>query len=133
MLSWIFGKGVKENVVHIHNHDRAAGYLEFEKARVRWFLSINGDVLPNEIKAKGQRTYRSINIEEELEFSDGFTNLHDRVYEDILTGNGCGIEDARKAIEIVNKVRTQTPVGLRGSYHHFAKIKKCKHPFKSHK
>tara|TARA_Y100001954_G_scaffold238431_1_gene305984 strand:+ start:4381 stop:5352 length:972 start_codon:yes stop_codon:yes gene_type:complete len=130
MLSWVFG-GEKENVVHIHDHDRAAGYLEFEKARVRWFLSINGDVLPDEIKAIGQRTYRSMTIEgEELEFSDGFTDLHARVYEDILTGNGCGIEDARKAIEIVNKVRTQTPVGLRGTYHPFAKTIKRKHPFK---
>ena len=133
MLSWVFGK-VKENVVHIHNHDRAAGYLEFEKARVRWFLSINNELLPDEIKAKGQRTYRSINIEgEELEFSNGFTDLHAKVYKDILAGNGYGIEDARKAIEIVNKVRTQTPVGLKGSYHPFAKTKQCKHPFKSSK
>ena len=125
---------MKENVVHLHNHDRATGYLEFEKARVRWFLSINNELLPDEIKAKGQRTYRSINIEgEELEFSTGFTDLHARVYKDILAGNGCGIEDARKAIEIVNKVRTQTPVGLKGSYHPFAKIKQHIHPFKSHK
>ena len=130
MLSWVFGE-VKENVVHIHNHDRAAGYLEFEKARVRWFLSINSDVLPDEIKAKGQRTFRSLTIEgEELEFSDGFTDLHARVYEDILSGNGSGIEDARKAIEIVNIVRTQTPKGFKGYYHPFASIKHCKHPFK---
>ncbi len=64
MLSWVFGK-VKTNTVHLHNHDRAAGYLEFEKARVRWFLSINYDVLPEEIKEKGQRTYRSITVDGE--------------------------------------------------------------------
>ena len=81
---------------------------------------------------KGQRTYRSINIEGRIEFSNGFTDLH-KVYKDILAGNGCGIEDTRKAIEIVNKVRTQTPVGLKGSYHPFAKIKQVIHPFKSHK
>ena len=76
---------VKENIVHVQTHDRASGYLEFERARVRWFLSINYDVLPHEIKAKGQRTYRSITIEgEELEFSGGFTDLHTRVYEGIL-------------------------------------------------
>ena len=129
ILSWIFGE-VKENIVNVHNHDRAAGYLEFKKARVRWFLSINSDVLPDEIKAKEQRIFRSLTIEgEELEFSDGLKNLHTKVYEDILAGNGCGIEDTRQAIEIVNIVRTQTPVGLRGSYHPLAKTKQSKHPF----
>jgi len=109
ILSWIFG-AIKQNTVHVHTHDRASGYLEFEKARVRWFLSINYDVLPDEIKAKGQRTYRSITIEgEELEFSGGFTNLHTRVYEGILAREGYGLEDARKAIEIVHGVKTQTP------------------------
>ena len=121
MLSWVFGD-VKGNVVHLHNHDRAAGYLEFEKARVRWFLSINGEVMPDEIKAKGQRTYRFMTIErEELEFNDGFTDLHTLVYEEILSGSGYDIEDARKAIEIVHDVRTQTPIGLKGSYHPLAK------------
>ena len=130
MLSWVFGD-VKQNTVHIHTHDRASGYLEFEKARVRWFLSINNEVLPDEIKAKGQRTYRSMTIEgEELEFSDGFTGLHTRVYEGIIAGDGYGIEDARKAIEIVHEVRTQTPIGLKGDYHPFAKKELRMHPFK---
>lgn len=129
MLSFIFGD-VKQNVVHIHAHDRAAGYLEFEKARVRWFLSINYDVLPDNIKSKGQRTFRSISIEgEELEFSGGFADLHTRVYEDILDGNGYGLEDARQAIEIVHKIRTARPLGLKGDYHPLAKIAKGKHPF----
>ncbi len=130
MLSWIFGE-VKQNTVHVHTHDRASGYLEFEKARVRWFLSINYEVLPDEIKIKGQRTYRSIMIEgEELEFSGGFTDLHTRVYEGILSGKGYGLEDARSAIEIVHSVRSQTPIGLKGEYHPLAKQKLCKHPFK---
>jgi len=129
MLSWIFG-GIKTNITHIHTHDRAAGYLEFEKARVRWFLSINYDVLPNKIKAKGQRTYRSIKIEgEELEFSGGFTDLHTRVYKDILDGKGSGLEDARQAIEIVHDIRKATQVGLKGEYHPLAKLGLTKHPF----
>ena len=129
MLSWIFGE-VKQNTVHVHTHDRASGYLEFEKARVRWFLSINYEVLPYEIKAKGQRTYRSIMIEgEELEFSGGFTDLHTRVYEGILCGNGYGLEDARTAIEIVHSVRSQVPLGIKGDYHPFAKKQQSSHPF----
>ena len=73
MLIWIFGD-VKENKVHIHTHDRAAGYLELERARVRWFLSINYEVIPEHIKSTGARTYRSLIIEnEEFEFSGGFT------------------------------------------------------------
>lgn len=129
MLSWIFGP-VQQNTVHVHTHDRAAGYLEFERARVRWFLSINYDVLPEAIKAKGQRTFRSITIEgEELEFSGGFTDLHTRVYEDIMAGKGYGMEDARQAIEIVHKIREMKPVGLKGEYHPFAKKPLVKHPF----
>lgn len=131
MLSFIFGK-VQQNVVHVHTHDRAAGYLEFERARVRWFLSINYDLLPEEIKAKGQRTYRSITIEEEeLEFSGGFTDLHTRVYEEILNGEGYGLDDSRQAIEIVHDIRNQEPIGLKGDYHQFAKKQLTKHPFKN--
>ena len=130
MLSYIFGK-VKKNVVHVHTHDRAAGYLEFERARVRWFLSINYDVLPEEIKQKGQRTYRSIKIEgEELEFSGGFTDLHTKVYQEIIDGRGYGLEDARQAIEIVHEIRNTDAVGLKGDYHPMANKKLSKHPFK---
>lgn len=130
MLSWIFGD-IKQNTVHVHEHDRAAGYLEFKAARVRWFLSINYDVIPDDIKAKGQRTYRSIKIEgEELEFSGGFTDLHTRVYESILKGDGYGLEDARQSIEIVHNIRNTTPIGLKGDYHPFATKITGKHPFK---
>lgn len=129
MLAWIFGD-VKENVVHLHEHDRAAGYLEFERARVRWFLSINADTLPDEIKAQGKRTYRSMTLEgREIEFSQGFTDLHTRNYERILEGTGFGIDQARTAIEIVHDIRNATPVGLTGEYHPFARKPLAPHPF----
>ena len=129
MLSWIFGD-VKTNITHVHTHDRAAGYLEFERARVRWFLSINYDLLPNNIKAKGQRTYRSIEIEgKELEFSGGFTDLHTKVYKGLIDGDGYGLEDSRQAIEIVHEIRNSNPIGLKGEYHPLASKKIVKHPF----
>ena len=130
MLSWIFGS-VKKNDVHVQTHDRASGYLEFERARVRWFLSINYDLLPQKIKLKGQRTYRSITIEgEELEFSGGFTDLHTKVYDGVIDGNGFGLEDARRSIEIVHDIRNAEPIGLKGDYHPFAKKRIVNHPFK---
>ena len=119
MLSWIFG-GVKQNVVHIRNHDRVAGYLEFERARVRYFLSINYDTIPAEIRAAGKRTYRSINMENtEVEFSEGFTDLHTQSYRRILEGEGFGLEEARNSIQIVHDIRHATPVGQKGEYHPF--------------
>ncbi len=121
MLSWIFGD-IQENVVHVHEEDRAAGYLEFKNARVRWFLSINAAYLPQEVKEKGQTTFRSITIDdEELEFSGGFTDLHTMVYKDILNGKGYGLDAARTAIKIVHDIRNSTPVGLKGEYHRFLK------------
>ncbi|HRO08528.1 MAG TPA: Gfo/Idh/MocA family oxidoreductase [Saprospiraceae bacterium] len=130
MLHWIFGD-VRQNIVHIHTHDRAAGYLEFEKAKVRWFLSINADTVPADILAQGKRTYRSVNIEgEELEFSDGFTDLHTVSYQHILDGKGFRIGEARTAIEIVHAIRTANPVGLSGDYHPFCKLPMAKHPFR---
>lgn len=129
MLTWIFGE-VKENVVHVHTHDRAAGFLQLEKARVRWFLSINYDALPQAVKETGQRTYRSIQVEgEELEFSGGFTDLHTTSYEQILAGNGYGMQETKTAIEIVHHIRSASPVGLKGDYHPLAKLPLAKHPF----
>lgn len=133
MLSWIFGK-VKENKVHIHTHDRAAGYLEFDQARVRWFLSINDQVLPKEIKEKGQRTYRSITVDgEEVEFSDGFFDLHTKSYQNIIEGNGFGLKDAQQSIDIVHKIRTMEISPLKGEYHPLAKLELVNHPFKNAK
>ena len=129
MLSWIFGD-IEQNIVHIHTHDRAAGFLHFKRARVRWFLSINESLLPKEAIVKGQRTYRSIKIEnEELEFSDGFTDLHTESYKEIIKGNGFGIDAPKQAIEIVYNIRNTTPIGLVGDYHPLAKYPLEKHPF----
>lgn len=129
MLSWVFGD-VQKSVVHIHTHDRAAGYLELKKARVRWFLSINYDVIPPEIKATGARTYRSLQIAgEEFEFSGGFTDLHTRSYEQVLAGNGFGLEAAEQAIETVHDIRQARPVGLTGDYHPLAGLPLAPHPF----
>ncbi len=117
MLSWIFGE-VKSSVVHVSEKDKAAGYLELEKARVRWVLSIDENMLPDEIKAKGQRTYRSIKMEnEEIEFSDGFTDLHTESYRHILSGNGFGLKEARPSIQTVFNIRNATPIGITGDYH----------------
>lgn len=109
MLTWIFGD-IKENIVHLHTHDRAAGYLVLEKARVRWFLSINYDTIPAAAREKGMRTYRSITIEgEEFEFSGGFTELHTKSYEHILSGNGFRISETTKAINTVHDIRHKQP------------------------
>ena len=105
MLTWIFGN-VQESEVHLREHDKASGYLELENARVRWFLSIDSNSLPKEIKEKGQRTYRSITVEgEEIEFSQGFTDLHTKTYEEVLKGNGFSLKDARSSIETVYNIR----------------------------
>lgn len=122
MLTWIFGP-VQENVTHVLEEDRAAGFLQLEKARVRWFLSVNYDLIPEHIKATGQRTYRSITVEgEEIEFSGGFTDLHTRSYEEILNGNGFDLQEAKPSIEIVHAIRNATPQGLKGEYHPFCKL-----------
>jgi len=119
MLAWIFGP-IKGNVVHVLNADKAAGYLELEKARVRWFLSIDYKDIPEEIRAKGQRTFRSITVDNsEFEFSEGFTDLHTKTYESILAGNGFGLLEAKNAIETVFTIRNSQPLGLKGNYHPF--------------
>lgn len=131
MLTWIFGD-IKENIVHLHEHDRAAGFLQLEKARVRWFLSINYNTIPEEIKQKGMRTYRSITVDgDEFEFSGGFTELHTRSYEHILAGNGFRIAETEKAIQTVYNIRHQKPAGLKGEYHPLAKLPLSEHPFKN--
>jgi UDP-N-acetyl-2-amino-2-deoxyglucuronate dehydrogenase len=119
MLYYIFGN-LQENIVHECNETSAAGYLEYEKARVRWFLSVDYKNIPDEIKDKGQRTFRSITVDgKELEFSDGFTDLHTRSYQEILSGNGFGLEENRVSIETVSDIRKASPIGLKGDYHPF--------------
>jgi len=120
MLTWIFG-GVKSNTVHILKNDKAAGYLELEKARVRWFMSIDFNDVPKAFQEKGQRTFRSITVDgDELEFSGGFTDLHTQTYQAILAGKGFGLEEARTSIEIVYNIRNASPVGLKGDVHPIA-------------
>ena len=121
MLSWIFGE-VEENIVHVKTEYANAGFLKLKHANVRWFLSVIYDYIPDEIKAKEQRTYRSITVDgEEIEFSGGFTELHTRSYEEILKGNGFRLSEARKSIDIVSTIRNLEPVGLKGEYHPFCK------------
>ncbi|MDA9311383.1 Gfo/Idh/MocA family oxidoreductase [Polaribacter sp.] len=120
MLSWVFGD-VKENTVHLREKHKASGYLEFENARVRWFLSIDENDLPQSVKEKGQRTFRSITIDnQELEFSAGFTELHTKSYQEILKGNGFGLADVRKSIEIVHDIRNAS-ITQNGEKHPFLK------------
>lgn len=129
MLYWIFGE-ILENEVHVHTHDRAAGFMRFERARVKWFLSINQDTLPAEVKAAGKRTYRSILLDgEEFEFSEGFTELHNRSYEHILAGHGFPLEETRKSIEMVHGIRNTQPVGVNENSHGLAKLPLTSHPF----
>lgn len=119
MLGWIFGK-VSENIVHISTPTKMGGFLQLEKARVRWFLSVDVNDVPVEIRDKGQRTYRSITMDgNEIEFSEGFTDLHTRTYEQILEGNGYMLEDCRQSIETVFTIRNQQPIGAKGDYHPF--------------
>ena len=119
MLHFLFGK-LDENKVHHFSDTVNAGYLEYENARVRWFLSVDAENLPDEAIASGQRTYRSITINgDELEFSGGFADLHTRSYEEILKGNGFGLEENRVAIETVSDIRNQVPLGKVGEYHPF--------------
>ncbi len=119
MLHFIFGD-LQENIVHYVSQEKAAGYLEYENARVRWFLSVDYTDVPEEAKAQGQRTYRSITVDgNEIEFSGGFTDLHTRSYEEILAGNGFGLEENRVAVQTVADIRNMEPRGLVGDYHPF--------------
>lgn len=120
VLTWIFGKP-RTNVVNISNAKTASGHLALEKANVRWFLSIDSNTLPEETKRAGKSTYRSIKLEnDEIEFSEGFTDLHTASYKHILEGKGFGLQDARESIEIVHLIRNSSPVGVTGEYHPLA-------------
>lgn len=118
MLSFVFGP-LRKTVVHHRAMDCASGYLEYEKARVRWFLSINVRDVPEEVSAK-QRTFRSITVDgEELEFSEGFTDLHTVSYREILAGRGFPLDDVRPSIETVAQIRSM-PIELnKGEQHPF--------------
>ncbi|MCD6179434.1 MAG: Gfo/Idh/MocA family oxidoreductase [Bacteroidales bacterium] len=117
MLAFVFGK-VKHTEVHVLQHNKAAGLLELERARVRWFLSIDSNDIPPERRAQGQSTFRSILMEgENFEFSGGFTDLHTVSYREILAGRGFRIQEGRQSIETVYNIRNSEPIGLKGDYH----------------
>ena len=121
MLCWIFGE-VQENIVHLKTPDTNAGFLGLKHANVRWFLSVNQDYIPDAIKNIGLTTYRSITINgEEIEFSGGFTDLHSKSYEEILKGNGFGLDEAYGSINTVSAIRNLDPIGLKGEYHPFCR------------
>ncbi len=119
MLCWIFGN-VEENIVHVKTADTNAGYFKLKNATVRWFLSVNYDYIPQEIKDRGIRTYRSITVDgKEIEFSGGFTDLHTKSYEHILNGGGFGLDEAYGSVRTVSTIRNLPAVGLEGEYHPF--------------
>jgi len=121
MLCWIFGD-VEENIVHVKTADTNAGYFKLKNATVRWFLSVNYNYIPQEIRDNGLRTYRSITVDgEEIEFSGGFTELHTRSYEEILKGNGFGLNEAYGSIKTVSTIRHLPALGLEGEFHPFCK------------
>jgi UDP-N-acetyl-2-amino-2-deoxyglucuronate dehydrogenase len=130
MLIWIFGM-VQSSVVNLHTFDRAAGLLFLEKAKVKWFLSINEDTMPKKIREKGLKTYRTIKVNDEIqEFSDGFTDLHNLCYKNILDGNGYGLADSLPSIQLAHDIRNDIPKGLTGEYHPMCEQKLTNHPFK---
>jgi UDP-N-acetyl-2-amino-2-deoxyglucuronate dehydrogenase len=117
MLSWIFGNA-RKNIVHLAQPNKAAGFLELENARVRWFLSLDHNDLPQQAVEKGQRTFRSIKVDgEEIEYSEGFTDLHTLTYKEILAGKGFGLEDARQSVILAYTIRNASPAELTGDYH----------------
>jgi len=123
MLSWIFGD-TRKNIVHISEPHKAAGYLELENARVRWFLSLDYNDIPLSFRESGKRTYRSITVNgEEIEFSEGFADLHTESYKEILAGKGFGLKEARQSVETAYNIRNSKPVGLQGDYHPILKTK----------
>jgi len=117
MLGWIFGE-VKNNVVNITEFNKAGGYLELKNARVRWFLSLDYNDIPAEARKKGQRTFRSVTVEgEEVEFSEGFTDLHTATYREIIEGRGFGLDQVRQSVITAHTIRNARPIGLQGNYH----------------
>ncbi len=116
-LTWIYGPA-KRNFLHVSQPQRTSGVIELERATVKWFLSITDEDLPDEVKKQGGYAYRSIQIDgNDFDLSAGFTDLHTRVYEDILAGGGFGVEDTRPSIELVHQIRTSITVAPNGQCH----------------
>ncbi len=119
ILMWIFGKK-QISIVHLREPATAAGFMELENARVRWFLSVDEKALPSEVRASGLRTYRYISVNgKEIEFSKGFTDLHTLSYRDVISKKGFGLDDARSSIEAVHEIRNADVVLQKGYVHPF--------------
>jgi len=117
LLLWVFGK-VRQSALHLVDRDKAAGILELERADVRWFLSIDRGDLPPDVVKRGRPSFRLLEIDgREVEFSEGFTDLHTRVYESILAGHGFGIDESRPAIQLVHDLREKVPSGVTDALH----------------
>jgi UDP-N-acetyl-2-amino-2-deoxyglucuronate dehydrogenase len=113
LLLWLFG-GVDSSTVHVREPKRAAGTLTLEHADVQWFLSAEASDLPFAASPGAKTTFRSMTVDgQQLEFSDGFTDLHTRVYEGVLAGRGCGVADARPSIELTHQIRHAPIVAAR--------------------
>jgi len=130
LLYWVFGRP-RESVVHLRTHDRASGFLRMEKARVKWFLSIDGGTLPPEVRAEGRRTFRTMLVDKaSIEFSAGFEDLHTKSYEAILENRGFGLDDALPAIQMTQAIRVETVAKTQGEVHSFTDLPLKPHPFK---
>ncbi|MBD65274.1 MAG: oxidoreductase [Halobacteriovoraceae bacterium] len=117
MLTWIFGD-LHRNEIHMANNYLTSGYMELERAKVKWVLSVDRKYLPVSAVKENKTTYRSITVEgDEIEFSGGFTDLHTKVYQQVVDGKGYGLEDARVAIRIVDQLRDKTPMGIQEYSH----------------
>ena len=122
LLLWLFG-GVVSCEVHLREPRRIGGYVQLERARVRWFLSCETADLPFVPEAGGKATFRSITVDgREVEFSEGFTDLHTRVYEEALAGRGFGIDDSRPSIELCHRLRS-SPVSVDATKVHPAVVR----------
>jgi len=117
LLVWLFGP-VERNEVHLSEPTKIGGFLELERARVQWFLSIDKSDLPDVAVKNNKMTFRSITIDGvEVEFSEGFTDLHTVVYRNILDGHGFGLNDARPSIALAHDIRNAKPIGITAESH----------------
>lgn len=129
LLLWLFGP-LQYLEVHQHTHDRAAGYLELQHARVRWFMSINADTLPESCKKAGKTSFRTITVnQKDVEFSEGFTDLHTRSYEAVLNGLGFDIPTVLPAIQLVHQIRNEKTTPHSPNAHPFVQLPLSPHPF----
>ena len=121
LLMWYFG-GMERIEVHYSSADKMAGFIELKKANVKWYLSLDRSDLPEEVLKNGKTTFRSIKVDDkEVEFTEGFTELHTKVYSETLEGRGFGIEIARPSVELVHKIRNEKVIDKPTTIHHFTK------------